>query len=355
MKAIVCNRYGSPSVLVLRDVEKPTPSDDEVLIRVRASSINSRDDRRMRANPFFIRFMAGGLFRPKTRILGADAAGTIEAIGASVRSFKVGDEVFGFLKRHQGQCFAEYALAGEEEVVLKPAKLSFEQAAAVPLAALTALQALRDKGKLRPGEKVLIQGASGGVGSFAVQIAKALGWRSYRGLQRAEPGGGPPPRREPGDRLPENRFLPGGEDLRPDPRGERLPSLKRLPAGPRAGWTPRRLGRIHQARHPGSFTEESDEWIGREKGRNPLAGAKQGRLALHEEIARGGKGPSPDRRELSPGEDGGCLPALREGPRAGEDSHHHVRRTRGHRASKTNRCAYNNPNSRARAIASVRL
>jgi NADPH:quinone reductase-like Zn-dependent oxidoreductase len=175
VKAIVCDRYGSPSVLVLRDVEKPAPAEDEVLIRVRASSINSRDDRRMRANPFFIRFMAGGLFRPKTRILGADAAGTIEAIGARVKSFKVGDEVFGCLKRHQGQCFAEYALAGEEEIVLKPERLSFEQAAAVPLAALTALQALRDKGKLRPGEKVLIQGASGGVGGFAVQIAKALG------------------------------------------------------------------------------------------------------------------------------------------------------------------------------------
>ncbi len=129
----------------------------------------------MRAKPFFIRFMAGGLFRPKTRILGADAAGTVEAIGSNVRSFKVGDEVFGCLKRHQGQCFAEYAIAGEEEIVLKPAKLSFEQAAAVPLAALTALQALRDNGQLRPGEKILVQGASGGVGSFAVQIAKALG------------------------------------------------------------------------------------------------------------------------------------------------------------------------------------
>jgi NADPH:quinone reductase-like Zn-dependent oxidoreductase len=172
---MVCDRYGSPSVLVLRDVEKPAPAEDEALIRVHASSINSRDDRRMRANPFFIRFMAGGFFRPKTRILGADAAGTIEAIGTSVKSFKVGDEVFGCLMRHQGQCFAEYALAGEDEIVLKPSKLSFERAAAVPLAALTALQALRDKGKLRPGEKVLIQGASGGVGGFAVQIAKALG------------------------------------------------------------------------------------------------------------------------------------------------------------------------------------
>jgi NADPH:quinone reductase-like Zn-dependent oxidoreductase len=153
VRAIVCDRYGSPSVLALRDVEKPAPAEDEVLIRVRASSINSRDDRRMRANPFLIRFMAGGLFRPKTRILGADAAGTIEAIGGGVRSFKVGDEVFGCLMRHQGQCFAEYALAGEEEIVLKPAKLSFEQAAAVPLAALTALQALRDKGKLRRGRR----------------------------------------------------------------------------------------------------------------------------------------------------------------------------------------------------------
>jgi NADPH:quinone reductase-like Zn-dependent oxidoreductase len=175
VKAMVCDRYGSPSVLVLRDVEKPVPAKDEVLIRVRASSINSRDDRRMRANPFFLRIMTGGLFRPEPRILGADAAGTIEEISASARGFKVGDEVFGCLMRHQGRCFAEYALAGEEEIVLKPATLSFEQAAAVPLAALTALQALRDKGKLRPGEKVLVQGASGGVGSFAVQIARALG------------------------------------------------------------------------------------------------------------------------------------------------------------------------------------
>jgi len=175
VKAIVCDRYGPPSVLALRDVETPAPAAGEVLIRVRASSINSRDDRRLRAKPFFIRFMAGGLFRPEPRILGADVAGTIEAIGADVRSFKVGDEVFGYLKRYRGRCFAEYALAGEEEIVPKPAKLSFEQAAAVPLAALTALQALRDKGKLRLGEKVLIQGASGGVGSFAVQIAKALG------------------------------------------------------------------------------------------------------------------------------------------------------------------------------------
>lgn len=175
MKAIVCDRYGSPSVLVLRDVEKPAPASDEVLIRVRASSINSRDDRRMRANPFFIRFMAGGLLRPGTRILGADVAGTVEAVGARVRSFRLGDEVFGCLERHQGQCFAEYALAGEEEIVPKPPKLTFERAAAVPLAALTALQALRTRGRLLPGEKVLVMGASGGVGSFAVQIAKALG------------------------------------------------------------------------------------------------------------------------------------------------------------------------------------
>lgn len=159
----------------MRDVEKPAPAEDEVLIRIHASSINSRDDRRMRADPFFIRFATGGLLRPKPRILGADAAGTVEAIGERVRSFKVGDAVFGCLKRHGGRCFAEYALAGEEEVVLKPAILSFEQAAAVPLAALTALQAVRTRGKLRPGERVLVQGASGGVGGFAVQIAKALG------------------------------------------------------------------------------------------------------------------------------------------------------------------------------------
>jgi NADPH:quinone reductase-like Zn-dependent oxidoreductase len=129
----------------------------------------------MRANPFFIRLMAGGLLRPKNTILGADMAGQVEAVGRNVKQFRPGDEVFGVLSRYGGRTFAEYVCAGEDEIALKPAHLSFEQAAAVPLAAITALQGLRDKGNIQPGQKVLINGASGGVGTFAVQIAKSFG------------------------------------------------------------------------------------------------------------------------------------------------------------------------------------
>jgi NADPH:quinone reductase-like Zn-dependent oxidoreductase len=175
MKAIVYTKYGSPDVLELKEVEKPTPKDDEVLIKIHAASVNSRDWRRMRANPFFIRLMAGGLLKPKNPILGTDAAGRVEAVGSNVRQFRPGDEVFGCLSRYGGRTFAEYVCAGENEIALKPVNLSFEQAAAVPLAAITALQGLRDKGNIQPGQKVLIQGASGGVGTFAVQIAKSFG------------------------------------------------------------------------------------------------------------------------------------------------------------------------------------
>jgi NADPH:quinone reductase-like Zn-dependent oxidoreductase len=176
MKAIICTRYGPPDVLQLKEVAKPAPKDDEVLIRVHAASVNSRDWRRMRANPFFIRLMGGGLLRPKNTILGADMAGRVEAIGSNVKQFKPGDEVFGYLPSATGRgTFAEYVCANENAIVLKPANLTFEQAAAVPLAAITALQGLRDKGNIQPGQKVLIQGASGGVGTFAVQIAKSFG------------------------------------------------------------------------------------------------------------------------------------------------------------------------------------
>ena len=175
MKAIVCPKYGSPDVLQLQEVAKPAPKDDEVLIRIHAASINSRDWRLMRANPFFIRLVPGGFLQPKNKILGADVAGRVEAIGSNVRQFQPGDEVFGCLSRYGGSTFAEYVCAGENEITLKPAHLTFEQAAAVPLAAMTALQGLRDKGKIQPGQKVLIQGASGGVGAFAVQIAKSFG------------------------------------------------------------------------------------------------------------------------------------------------------------------------------------
>jgi NADPH:quinone reductase-like Zn-dependent oxidoreductase len=176
MKALVCTKYGSPDVLQLQEVEKPTPKDDEVLIKIHASSINSRDWRMMRANPFFIRFVPGGFLQPKNKILGADVAGRVETTGNNVKQFKPGDEVFGYLPSATGRgTFAEYVCANESAIALKPANLTFEQAAAVPVAALTALQGLRDKGNIQSGQKILINGASGGVGTFAVQIAKAFG------------------------------------------------------------------------------------------------------------------------------------------------------------------------------------
>jgi NADPH:quinone reductase-like Zn-dependent oxidoreductase len=176
MKAIICTKYGSPDVLQLQEVAKPAPQDDEVLIKIHAASINSRDWRFMRANPFFIRLVPGGFLQPKNKILGADVAGRVEAIGSNVKQFKPGDEVFGYLPSATGRgTFAEYVCANENAITLKPSNLTFEQAAAVPEAAMTALQGLRDKGNIQPGQKVLIQGASGGVGTFAVQIAKSFG------------------------------------------------------------------------------------------------------------------------------------------------------------------------------------
>jgi len=176
MKAIVCPKYGSPDVLQLQEVAKPAPQDEEVLIKIHAAAINARDWRMMRANPFFIRLVPGGFLQPKNKILGADVAGRVEAIGNAVKQFKPGDDVFGYLPSATGRgTFAEYVCADENLISLKPANLTFEQAAAVPEAAMTALQGLRDNGNIQPGQKVLINGASGGVGTFAVQIAKAFG------------------------------------------------------------------------------------------------------------------------------------------------------------------------------------
>jgi NADPH:quinone reductase-like Zn-dependent oxidoreductase len=176
MKAMICPKYGSPDVLQLREVENPVPQENEVLIQIHAASLNSRDLRMLRANPFFMRLMPGGLFGPKNKILGADFAGRVEAIGCNVRQFTPGDEVFGFMPSATGRgTFAEFVCAKENLITLKPVNLTFEQAAAVPLAAMTALQGLRDKGNIQLGQKVLINGASGGVGTFAVQIAKAFG------------------------------------------------------------------------------------------------------------------------------------------------------------------------------------
>lgn len=174
MKAIVYTKYGSPDVLEFKEVAKPTPNDDEVLVKVIAVSVNAADLHFLRADPFLMRLKAG-LLNPKNKILGADIAGRVDAVGRNVQQFKPGDEVFGDISAGGWGGFAEYVLARADELVLKPANISFEEAAAVPMAAVTALQGLRDKGKIRSGQKVLIHGASGGVGTFAVQIAKSFG------------------------------------------------------------------------------------------------------------------------------------------------------------------------------------
>lgn len=174
MKAIVYEEYGPPDVLELKEVEKPTPKDDEVLVKVHAAAANAADRHLLRGDPFLFRLMFG-LLKPKTKILGADIAGRVEAVGRNVKQFQPGDEVFGDISGYSWGGFAEYALARENILELKPADISFEEAAAVPMAAVTALQGLRDKGQIRPGQKVLINGASGGVGTFAVQIAKSFG------------------------------------------------------------------------------------------------------------------------------------------------------------------------------------
>lgn len=170
MKAIVYSNYGSPDVLKYEEIEKPTPGDDEVLIKVCATSVNPADWHFMRGTPYMIRLMLG-LRKPKNRRLGIDVAGVVEAVGRNAIRFKPGDEVFG-------NCigaFAEYVCTSESKLVTKPRSITFEQAATVNVAALTALQALRDKARVQAGQKVLINGAAGGVGTFAVQIAKSFG------------------------------------------------------------------------------------------------------------------------------------------------------------------------------------
>jgi NADPH:quinone reductase-like Zn-dependent oxidoreductase len=172
MKAIVYHNYGSPDVLRLEEIEKPVPTDDQVLIRVRAASVNPLDWHYMEGTPYIVRLIDSGLLKPKVTRLGVDYAGTVEAVGKNVTQFKPGEEVFG----GKTGAFAEYVcVLADRAVVLKPANLTFEQAASIPIAAITALQGLRDKGKVQPGQKVLINGASGGVGTFAVQIAKSFG------------------------------------------------------------------------------------------------------------------------------------------------------------------------------------
>jgi NADPH:quinone reductase-like Zn-dependent oxidoreductase len=170
MKAVVYYKYGSPDVLQYEEIEKPTAGDDEVLIKVRAASVNPFDWHFMRGTPYFLRIMAG-LRKPRDTRLGVDVAGQVEAMGRNATQFKSGDEVFGACRG----AFAEYACTSESALVIKPDNVTFEQAASVPVAAFTALQGLRDKGQIQPGQKVLINGAAGGVGTFAVQIAKSFG------------------------------------------------------------------------------------------------------------------------------------------------------------------------------------
>jgi NADPH:quinone reductase-like Zn-dependent oxidoreductase len=171
MKAVVYTRYGPPDVLEVRDVKKPVPNADQILINVRAASVNPLDWHFIRGTPYIARIGMMGLRRPKVRRLGVDVAGRVEAVGKNVTLFKPGDEVFGGTTG----AFAEYVcVRADRAVALKPADMTFEQAASVPIAGVTALQGLRDKGHVQPGQSVLINGASGGVGTFAVQIAKSF-------------------------------------------------------------------------------------------------------------------------------------------------------------------------------------
>ena len=175
MKAIVYTKYGSPDVLYLEEVEKPALNEEKVLVKVHAASINAGDWHLLAADPFPMRLTGVGLLKPKNTILGSDIAGCVEAVGRNVKQFRPEDAVFGDIFGLGSGSFAEYVSVPESALALMPSNVSFEEAAAVPLTAVTALQGLRDQGRILPGQKVLINGASGGVGTFAIQIAKAFG------------------------------------------------------------------------------------------------------------------------------------------------------------------------------------
>ena len=222
MEAIVYKKYGSPDVLELQEVSNPTPKDNEVLVKVYVASANPLDWHLLRAEPFLAR-LENGLLKPKNPKLGADVAGRIEAIGRNVTQFKVGDAVFGASPIKELGGFAEYVCVNEELLALKPANISFEAAAAVTIAAITALQGLRDKGQIKPGQKVLINGASGGVGTFAVQIAKAFGAEvtavcSTRNLEQARALGAD---------------LVVAAEVHAESAGRRVTASRRLPSGSR--------------------------------------------------------------------------------------------------------------------------
>jgi len=182
MKAIVYHEYGLPDVLKLEEVQKPTPADNQLLIKVYAVSINRSDWEGLTGKPLYARI--GGLRKPNNKILGSDIAGTVEAVGKDVKQFKPGDEVFGLMLSYGGG-FAEYACKSEKALALKPANMTFEEAAAIPQAAFIALQGIRAKGQVQPGQKVLINGAGGGAGAFAIQLAKLAG-AEVTGVDNAE-------------------------------------------------------------------------------------------------------------------------------------------------------------------------
>ncbi|MEO0808705.1 MAG: NAD(P)-dependent alcohol dehydrogenase, partial [Cyanobacteria bacterium J06643_4] len=175
MKAIVQSEYGSADVLSLQELDKPAIADNEVLVRVHGASVHAGDWHLMRGNPFLIRLMTGGVLKPKVTTIGTDVSGRVEAVGKDVQQFRLGDEVFGDLSECGFGAFSEYISVPENALVHKPANLSFEESATVPVSGLAALQALRDCGEVQSGQRVLINGASGGVGSFAIQLAKGFG------------------------------------------------------------------------------------------------------------------------------------------------------------------------------------
>jgi NADPH:quinone reductase-like Zn-dependent oxidoreductase len=175
MKAIVQTKYGPPDVMQFKEIGKPIPNEDEVLVKVHAASINYSDWAFVRGKPFLVRLIGSGLLKPNNPILGADIAGWIEAVGSRVTQFQPGDEVFGDISEYGWGGFAEYAAVPENAIASKPVNLSFNEAAAAPQAAVVALQGLRDEGQIQSGQRVLINGASGGIGTFAVQIAKSFG------------------------------------------------------------------------------------------------------------------------------------------------------------------------------------
>ena len=217
MKAIVQDTYGSPDVLNLREINTPEVGDDEVLMRVHAAGVDRGVWHLVTGLPYLIRLFGYGLRAPKNPVPGMDVAGVVEVVGENVARLRPGDEVFGI---GEGT-FAEYARAREDKLAPKPANLTFEQSAVVAISGLTALQALRDHGRIEPGQKVLIIGASGGVGTFAVQIAKASRSGSHRRMRLREGGDGPIHRRGPRHRLHTRGLRQRGASLRCDPRHRR--------------------------------------------------------------------------------------------------------------------------------------